>query len=56
MSTTEGERRIGLTRGLEVREEPKRSPAHLCMCYYYLSLHNNLEICTKRLKLNKLGN
>ena len=27
-----------------LKEEPKRSLAHLCMCYYYISLHNNLEI------------
>ena len=34
--------------------EPKRSLAHLCMCHYNISLHNNLEIYTKR--LNKLEN
>ena len=28
----------------KLKAEPKRSLAHLCMCYYYISLHNNLEI------------
>ena len=27
-----------------LKEEAKRSLAHLCMCYYYISLHNNIEI------------
>ena len=27
-----------------LNEEPKLSLAHLCMCYYYISLHNNREI------------
>ena len=39
---------------IHVKEEPKRSLAHLCTCYYYISLHNNIEICTK--SLNKLEN
>ena len=26
------------------KEEPKWSRVRLCMCYYYISLHNNREI------------
>ena len=26
------------------KEEMKLSLAHLCMCYYYISIHNNREI------------
>ena len=29
---------------LHFKEEPKLSLSHLCMCYYYISLHNNHEI------------
>ena len=41
--------------GVVIKEEPKRSLAHLCMCYYYISLHNNTEIIFTK-SLNKLGN
>ena len=27
-----------------VKEEPKWNFVRLCMCYYYISLHNNREI------------
>ena len=27
-----------------VKEEPKWSLVRLCMCYYYISIHNNREI------------
>ena len=28
----------------QFKEEMKLNLAHLCMCYYYLSIHNNREI------------
>ena len=31
-----------------LKVEPKRSLAHLCTCYYYISLHNNTEIYAQR--------
>ena len=27
-----------------LKEEMKLSLAHVCMCYYYISIHNNREI------------
>ncbi len=37
-----GKRKRG-NHSIYLKEEPKLSLAHLCTCYYYISLHNNRE-------------